>query len=340
MKCISTTIMLLGTLTVSFAQQVSTPESQPLGMRTDADNVTIFIGLSTTITNGGGANTFVGYQSGQNTSSGVQNTFIGYRSGAPNTVGSRNTFVGYQIGQLNTDGSDNVFMGYNTGGGIRRGNRNIGIGVGAGLFGEDGSDNTLIGSNAIGEGSELYNATALGANAKVSASNCLILGNQANVGIGTSAPRQKLEVVSERADNSGLRLTRLTSSSPSTRSTDQFLSVNELGDVVLSRYKVKMNSPAEWSDRVFEQGYFLQNLLDTERYIKAHKHLPGIPSADEMTEKGMDAAQLNAKLLEKIEELTLHMINLTKSDQQKNQRIDQLESQLQQLKQLISKRSR
>ncbi|GAB3551797.1 hypothetical protein [Spirosoma fluminis] len=331
MKHSFTAALLLSTCTAGFSQQIITQDAEPLNMRTASNNVTVFVGLNTAEASGGGSNTFVGFQAGQGTTSGTQNTFVGCRAGLPNTVGSRNTFVGYQIGQLNIDGSDNVFMGYNTGGRNRRGDRNIGIGVGAGLFGDEGSDNTLIGSNAVGEGVALTNATAIGANAKVLTSNALVLGSRANVGIGTSAPQQKLEVVSEQADQSGLRLSRLTSASPAVRTTDQFLTVSEQGDVVLSRYKVKVNNSAEWSDRVFEPGYSLRSLAEVERFINANKHLPGIPSANEMMETGIDATQLNAKLLEKIEELTLHLISLTKADQQKNRRIDQLEKQIEQL---------
>jgi len=49
-----------------------------------------------------------------------------------------------------------------------------------------------------------------------------------------------------------------------------------------------------------------------EAYIKSHKHLPGVPSADEVVEQGIDMAKMDATLLQKIEELTLHMIEMNK----------------------------
>lgn len=328
MRQLFTAFLLLTTFGASFSQQVVTPDAQPLNMRTDANNVTVFIGLSTTATNGGGSNTFVGYQAGQGTSSGMQNTFVGFRAGSPNTVGSRNTFVGYQIGQLNTDGSDNVFMGYNAGGRSLRGNRNIGIGVGAGLFSDDASDNTLIGSNALGEGTNLHNATAIGANARVSASNALILGNSANVGIGNSAPQSKLELTADADNQSGLRFTKLTAQSPIVSgATDRFLTVSSTGDVTLGSQLstqslvVRTVSPGQWADAVFAPGYRLRPLTEVAAFIEQNKHLPDVPSAETMTQQGVNLTDLLATLLRKNEELTLYVI-----EQQK--RIDQLERRL------------
>jgi hypothetical protein len=56
----------------------------------------------------------------------------------------------------------------------------------------------------------------------------------------------------------------------------------------------------------------LQPLPQVEEYIRTHKHLPGMPSANEVVEHGVDLATMDAKLLEKIEELTLHLIRLEK----------------------------
>jgi hypothetical protein len=64
-------------------------------------------------------------------------------------------------------------------------------------------------------------------------------------------------------------------------------------------------------DYVFEPGYKLQSLSDLEAYVKANKHLPEVPSAREM-EKGVDLAEMNLKLLKKVEELTLRVIEMDK----------------------------
>lgn len=65
-------------------------------------------------------------------------------------------------------------------------------------------------------------------------------------------------------------------------------------------------------DYVFEKGYPLRSLEETERFVKEKKHLPGIPSAKEMSAKGLDLTEMNMQLLKKVEELTLHMIAMDK----------------------------
>jgi hypothetical protein len=63
-----------------------------------------------------------------------------------------------------------------------------------------------------------------------------------------------------------------------------------------------------WSDYVFEPGYRLASLGEVADYIRANHHLPEIPSAKEVEEKGVSLGEMQSKLLAKIEELTLHMI--------------------------------
>jgi hypothetical protein len=77
-----------------------------------------------------------------------------------------------------------------------------------------------------------------------------------------------------------------------------------------------------WSDFVFEDGYPLKPLFEVEHHIKEHKHLPGMPSAREVAEQGVSVGDMQAKLLAKIEELTLHVIA-------QQRRIESLERQLQ-----------
>lgn len=75
---------------------------------------------------------------------------------------------------------------------------------------------------------------------------------------------------------------------------------------------VKVDAYSNWPDYVFENNYDLQSLEQMEQYITKHKHLPGVPSAKEVGEEGIELAEMNAILLRKIEELTLHLIDLKK----------------------------
>jgi hypothetical protein len=74
--------------------------------------------------------------------------------------------------------------------------------------------------------------------------------------------------------------------------------------------KVALKTSSEWSDHVFAPNYRLMPLPEVKAFIAEHGHLPNIPSADCMVEEGLDVAKTNALLLEKIEELTLHSIDL------------------------------
>ena len=65
-----------------------------------------------------------------------------------------------------------------------------------------------------------------------------------------------------------------------------------------------------WADFVFEPDYNLMTLKELEAYIKANKHLPEIPTFAEVKENGISIGEMNAKLLQKIEELTLYILQL------------------------------
>lgn len=68
--------------------------------------------------------------------------------------------------------------------------------------------------------------------------------------------------------------------------------------------------PVSWADEVFDENYKLMDLKELRNYIKKHKHLPEIPSEEEIKEKGYDQHELNRLLLKKIEELTFYIIEL------------------------------
>lgn len=90
--------------------------------------------------------------------------------------------------------------------------------------------------------------------------------------------------------------------------------------ILTEKIKVALSSdPTNWADFVFADDYKLRPLKEVESYIAKHKHLPEIPSTAEVHQEGLDLAQMDAKLLQKIEELTLYII-----EQQK--RIEKLES--------------
>lgn len=67
-----------------------------------------------------------------------------------------------------------------------------------------------------------------------------------------------------------------------------------------------------WADYVFSDNYDLMKLNELEKYIKENKHLPNVPTAAEVSKNGIELGDTNRVLLEKIEELTLYVIELNK----------------------------
>lgn len=99
------------------------------------------------------------------------------------------------------------------------------------------------------------------------------INKDGNVGIGTTTPDSKLTV-------KGL----------------------------INSREVKVTATAGGADFVFEKDYDLLSLEEVETYVKKNKHLPEIASAKEMAKDGIHLAEMNIKLLQKIEELTLYTI--------------------------------
>lgn len=89
--------------------------------------------------------------------------------------------------------------------------------------------------------------------------------------------------------------------------------------------KVKVLTYPNWPDYVFDTSYTLKPLKELSTYINDNKHLPGIPSAEEVRKDGIDLADNQAALLKKIEELTLYLI-------EQNNQIGEMKKEIEALK--------
>lgn len=123
---------------------------------------------------------------------------------------------------------------------------------------------------------------------------------QGNIGIGTTTPGATLDV------NGSIRASIL----------------NVAGEVNARTVNITINAGADF---VFKPDYTLKPLSELETFVKENKHLPEIPTEKQMVEDGLNVNEMQIKLLQKIEELTLYVI-----DQEK--RIKTLEKENKQLK--------
>ncbi|MBC8053485.1 MAG: hypothetical protein H7Y13_10520 [Sphingobacteriaceae bacterium] len=141
--------------------------------------------------------------------------------------------------------------------------------------------------------------------------------------------------------NTSLTGTSATFSGPTTIGTAQTNANLYVHGTIKSR-EVKVEATVAVPDYVFEKSYDLKSLSDVENYITANKHLPEIPSAKMIEKEGINVGEMQMKLLKKIEELTLYMIEQNKqlieqgkrlaeqdkTIRQQNNRIEGLENQV------------
>ena len=152
-------------------------------------------------------NAFFGRDAGFGNTEGNDNSFFGRSAGSSNSTGNDNSFFGRGAGGLNTTGGSNSFFGSSTGYNTTGGSNSF-FGSSAGLTNTTGSNNTIVGDHANLTTNNLSNATAIGFRSAVGQSNSLVLGSingingataNTNVGIGTTTPNSRLDVVDTAA---------------------------------------------------------------------------------------------------------------------------------------------
>ena len=159
------------------------------------DSTSLFIGKKAgvnTIYTSHMLNTYVGYYTGNQTTTGNNNSFFGTQAGITNSIGSNNSYFGAYTGSNNTTGSGNTFMGW-----------------GAGYFDAIGTRNTFIGAGSGTEATfnpdSLDRAIAIGHGAVVGCSHCAVIGGTGmaavRLGIGVEKPTGVLSLLEPGALN-------------------------------------------------------------------------------------------------------------------------------------------
>ena len=127
-----------------------------------------------------------------------------------------------------------------------------------------------------------------------------VVNSFGKVGIGVSHPTCALDV------NGAIRSNQL----------------DVAGTIRAREVKIEVTAGA---DHVFSTDYNLRPLSEVETFVQENKHLPDIPSEKQMQEEGLNINEMQIKLLQKIEELTLYVIELKKENDQQNELIKKLE---------------
>ena len=138
----------------------------------------------------------------------------------------------------------------------------------------------------------------------------LFLHNSGRVGINTNNPTAQFTV------NGNMLV-----GDPATVSLPSGYKLYVETGILTEKVKVAIKTTGNWSDYVFEPGYSLMPLNSLEAYVTANRHLPNIPSAEEVVKEGVDLGEMTSKLLGKVEELTLYII-------QQDKKINELQKEI------------
>lgn len=296
----------------------------------------VFLGYNTGITATLGANT------------GSYNTALGYNTFLYNTTGSSNSVLGRNALLLNTSGSNNVAVGTSAMQSNQNGNFNMALGGNSLKSNTSGASNMAIGFSALENLTTGSNNVAIGTRAgggKNGFGNIYIGSYAGEVGGATVTEDNKLYIHNVGVPNplikgdfaqGWMRINSKTtgylvigdfdtvpSGTPGTGGVPLPPNIGTAGGyrlvvqdgILTEKIKVALRSTGgDWADYVFEPEYKakMMTLEEVEKFTLENKHLPNVLSEKEMVKEGLDVAKTSKMFMEKIEELTLYMIEMNK----------------------------
>ena len=304
-------------------------------------------------------NVALGYNSLENNTDGDYNLSVGAYSSGVNTTGSENVSLGYGSDYFNDGGSQNVIIGTHAGRGSSGQSKsgNIFVGYKAG-YSETGSNKLYIdNSNTTSplifgdfESDILSSFGSVGINTKTPLGELHVHSTNKSHNIIYITPKTTGSADSASIflaedhnatygmywmyDGAGNEL-ELWGKSSATLNGPHLLVKRDNGDVAIGStfadgYKlsvdgkvicteVRVNLLADWPDYVFKNEYKLMPVKQLETFIQDNGHLPNIPSSEKMNETGLEIGEMQRLMMEKIEELTLYIIEQQKQiDELKN----------------------
>lgn len=200
---------------------------------------------------------------------------------------------------------------------IKKSNGNLGIGLTSPQYKLD--VNGTIQTNAQANAGHHVNLKALSA----TEGGQVTLNYGGRTGYGEGASTWNIDVLEQ-----DLRFFRYNSSGQAA----VLMKMSESGPVEIFG-NLRVHGQVTWPDRVFKKGYRLRTLEEVEEFVGRRKHLPDIPSEEEVAEQGVTVMDMFAKQLQKIEELTLYMIKLKKENKRLKKRMAVLEEKVNALQQ-------
>lgn len=290
------------------------------------------------------ANVLIGNEAGVANTSGYSNIFIGFQSGHVNTTSTGNVYIGSYAGKESTAGG-NTSVGYSSGKNNLLGSFNSSLGWAAGID-SDGSNNVFVGGYS-------------GANS--SGSNNVCLGYEAGNTAGASNVFLGYQAGKSETGSNRLYIHNDPTSNPLVYGefNNKFLKFNAYkvgigyegttgfgsfpgltgvpnasiyrlfvrGGIIAEEVRIRLQT--QWADYVFSENYNLLSLEKVQEYIEIEKHLPNMPTAKEVAEKGIEVGNIVTLQQEKIEELTLYIIEQNERNKEQEKRIETLEKQMQ-----------
>jgi trimeric autotransporter adhesin len=306
----------------------------------------------------GAQNTCIGFNSGFNNRTGSFNLFLGTSSGLNTNSASANgnVFIGVNSGTDNVTGSNNTVIGTNSTLGGQTGlTYATAIGADASVTQSNsivlGKSGTSVGIGNTAPTAKLHitsgvantsglrlenltSATPAQAGGSGKALSVDVNGNVILVGItgpGVGTTSVGGGPVAENWKEADGYLYNNSTNGVVIKGTG--LDGNSLivkGGVLSKEVNVKIEGSESWPDYVFKPNYKRMTLGEVEKFISINGHLPNVPSATEMAATGNNLGQTDVKLLEKVEELTLYLLDMKKAN-------DSQAAELKALKQQVSK---